>query len=44
MGYGSHEEFLRKMRFRTRIMTAILKKQSDAQRVTPEMLRRVVDL
>lgn len=36
--------FLLKMRARTVSMTKILKKQSDAQRVTPEMLRRVIDL
>lgn len=43
--YGVDKEtFLRKTRARTMLMTKILKRQSDAQRVTPEMLRRVVDL
>lgn len=36
--------FLRRQRYRTWIMTQILKRQSDAQRVTNEMLNRVVDL
>lgn len=44
MGYASHEEFLRKARARTRIMTVILQRQAKAQQVTPEMLNRVVDL
>ncbi|ABY63273.1 hypothetical protein ST201phi2-1p450 [Pseudomonas phage 201phi2-1] len=44
MGYSSHEEFLRKARARTRIMTIILKRKAEAQKVTPEMLNRVVDL
>lgn len=44
MGYSSHEEFLRKARARTWLMTKILKRQAEAQRVTPEMLNRVVDL
>lgn len=44
MGYSSHEEFLRKTRARIVIMTAILKRQAEAQRVTPELLNRVVDL
>lgn len=43
--YGvTKEVFLRKMRARTVLMTKILKRQSDAQRVTPEMLNRVIDL
>lgn len=44
MGYSSHEEFLRKTRARTRLMTLILKRQAERQRVTPEMLNRVIDL
>lgn len=44
MGYKSQEEFLRKTRTRTRLMTLILKRQAEAQKVTPEMLNRVVDL
>lgn len=44
MGYGSHEEFLRKARARTVIMTRILKAQAKAQRPTEEMLNRVIDL
>lgn len=44
MGYVSHEEFLRKQRARTYVMTLILRKQAEAQRVTPEMLARVIDL
>lgn len=44
MGYASQEEFLRKARARTHVMTAILRAQAKAQQVTPEMLNRVVDL
>jgi len=44
MGYKDHDEFLRKARARTRLMTLILKRQAEAQRVTPEMLSRVIDL
>lgn len=44
MGYSSQEEFLRKTRARTYIMTAILRAQAKAQQPTQEMLNRVVDL
>lgn len=44
MGYSSHEEFLRKARARTWIMTQILRIRAKAQQVTPEMLSRVIDL
>ena len=44
MGYSSYDEFLRKNRARTRLMTLILKRQAEAQQVTPEMLSRVIDL
>ncbi|QBJ02933.1 hypothetical protein MZD04_gp415 [Pseudomonas phage Psa21] len=44
MGYSSHEEFLRKARARTVIITRILRAQMKAQQVTPEMLNRVVNL
>jgi hypothetical protein len=40
MGYASHEEFLRKARARTVVMTRILRAQAKTQEVTPEMLAR----
>jgi hypothetical protein len=40
MGYSSHEEFLRKARARTFVMTRILRAQMKAQEVTPELLAR----
>lgn len=44
MGYSSQEEFLRKARARTMVMSKILKIQARQQRPTEEMLNRVIDL
>lgn len=44
MGYSSHEEFLRKTRARTVLMTRILRAQLKTQQATPDLLNRVVDL
>lgn len=44
MGYKDHDEFLRKARARTFVMTRILQLRAKAQTPTPEMLNRVIDL
>lgn len=44
MGYSSQEEFLRKARARTVVMTNILRIQARQQKPTEEMLNRVIDL